>query len=126
MTKPVDEKLMSQVGEMVEEILDQLELDLPSNNGLTSSTKATRQLAASYQATRCVQGRKVSTLNENELKSVYALLAYVSHNENTRQETVQAIVEANFGVNHISRLQQKDYEEVIRFLVDLRIDEMRN
>jgi hypothetical protein len=66
------------------------------------------------------------TLNDGELKSVYALLAYVSHNENIRQETVQAIVEASFGVNHVARIQQKDYDEVIRFLVDLNVDEIKN
>ncbi|MNC96375.1 hypothetical protein D3C83_137330 [compost metagenome] len=50
----------------------------------------------------------------------------MSHNENIQQETVQAIVEAHFHVNHVTKIQQKDYDEVIRFLVDLRIDELRN
>lgn len=124
MTKPVDEKLMSEVGEMVEEILDQMEFDVPVDDRF--SPKSARQLSASRHTTSRARGRDLSTLNENELKSVYALLAFVAHNENARQETVQAIVEANFNVNHVSRLQQKDYEDVIRFLVDLRIDEMRN
>jgi hypothetical protein len=91
-----------------------------------SPAKLGRQVSASLHTTGSVWSRDVQTLNDNELKSVYALLAYVSHNENIRQETVQAIVEANFGVNHIEKLQHKDYEDVIRFLVDLRIDEMRN
>ncbi|GEM_PF-2872830 len=65
-------------------------------------------------------------LNDNELKSVRALIAYTAHNQKAAEETVQAVLETGFGVDHYTKLQQKDYEEVIRFLVDLRLNELRN
>lgn len=70
--------------------------------------------------------RDMRALNELELTSIYGLLAYVAENQDVAQETVQAIVEAQFGVNNVTKIKQRDYEEAIRFLVDLRIDEMKN
>ncbi|MDD3288775.1 MAG: hypothetical protein PHX43_07230 [Alphaproteobacteria bacterium] len=71
-----------------------------------------------------VECRELKPLNENEMKSVYALLAYVAYNHNIKQDVVQHIVETKFGVASVDKLKQKDYEEVIRFLVDLRLDEL--
>ncbi len=66
------------------------------------------------------------TINERELLSIYALLAYVSHNQNVQQELVQMVVEAEFGVDNVAKIRCEDYERAIAFLVDLRLDEMVN
>jgi len=104
------------------DILNQLEHETAT----LTSFGANRQTAASSQFAKRVYGRTLGTLNDNEMRSIYALLAYVAHNENMRQETVQAIVEANFNVNHVSKIKQRDYDEVVRFLVDLRVDELKS
>jgi hypothetical protein len=61
----------------------------------------------------------LDALNENEIKSVEALIAYVAHNQQLDPRTIRTIVEARFGVHDVMLLRQKDYEEVIRFLVDV-------
>ncbi len=68
----------------------------------------------------------IERINERELHSIYALLAYVSYNQNVRQETVQMIVEAQFGVDHVAKLRRDDYMRAIEFLVDLKMDEIMN
>lgn len=88
--------------------------------------RALSQLGATRHVTDLAQSPTLSALNNHELTSVYALCAWVANEQDTAQETVQAMTEAQFGVNHVTKLQRKDYDEVIKFLVDLRIDEMKN
>lgn len=76
-------------------------------------------------------GERMSTLwgqiiNERELMSIYALLAYVAHNQNVHQDLVQMVVAAEFGVESVSKIRRDDYERAIAFLVDLRLDELVN
>jgi len=125
MTSEIDQKSTFEVQKVVEDIIVRLEQEARRQRGLPAF-RSVRQLSASSHTADRVQGNDVQTLNENELKSVYALLAYVAHNENIQQETVQSLVEASFGVNHVTKLPQKDYDDVIRFLVDLRIDELKD
>lgn len=68
----------------------------------------------------------IERINERELHSIYALLAYVAYNQNVRQETVQMIVEAQFNVDHVAKLRRDDYMRAIEFLVDLKMDEVMN
>jgi hypothetical protein len=65
-------------------------------------------------------------LNHNELKSVRSLLAYIAHTQAASEETVRAILETTFGVDDFNSLPQKSYEDAIRFLVDLRLEEIMN
>jgi hypothetical protein len=99
------------------------EMEIPAFSKL-ASTPNPILLKTSEQASDRISFYGLSPLNENELKSVYALLAYVAHNQRVRQETVQAVVETRFGVDQVEKLAQKDYEEVIRFLVDLCVEEL--
>lgn len=69
---------------------------------------------------------RIEPINERELTSVYALLAYVAYNQNVRQETVQMIVEAEFGVDDVSKIRRNDYMPAVEFLVDLKMDEIIN
>lgn len=65
-------------------------------------------------------------LRQNELRSIYALFAWIANEQGTAEETVQSMTEARFHVKDVTSLKQKEYDEVIKFLVDLRIDEMRH
>lgn len=73
-----------------------------------------------------LKAREHKLLNHNELKTIYALLAYVSYNQHVRQDVVRHAIEKRFKVSDVNYLQQKDYDEVIRFLVDLRLDELKD
>jgi hypothetical protein len=65
-------------------------------------------------------------LNTYELQAIRNLFAWVAAEQDTAEETVQSITAAHFGANDVKSLPRKDYDEVIRFLVGLRIDEMRH
>jgi hypothetical protein len=68
----------------------------------------------------------LQTLNERELQSIYNLSAWVAAKQDTARDTVQRITAVRFGVEDVTALPRKDYDEVIPFLVDLRIDELRD
>lgn len=73
-----------------------------------------------------IKNSSLERLNERELHSIYALLAYVAYNQNIRQETVQMIVEAHFGIDHVAKLPRGDYMRAVEYLVDLKMDEILN
>lgn len=125
MKKPADNKRACDVRGALETIMGEIQKKA-ANEPACDSEAVVAQFSVSEHAGARVLARQLATLNENELKSIYALLAYVAYNQNVQQETVEAMVEASFHVNHVSRIQNKSYDEVIKFLVDLRIDEMRN
>ena len=68
----------------------------------------------------------LQTLNEWELQSIYNLSAWVAAEQDTARDTVQGITAGRFGVENVTELPRKDYDDVIRFLLDLRIDELRD
>jgi hypothetical protein len=70
--------------------------------------------------------RAQQPLNEKEMLSIYALLAYTAHTQNVSQQLVQMMVEAEFGVNHVTKIMHRDYDNAVRFLVDLRVDHKRH
>ena len=39
-------------------------------------------------------------------------------------ELVQAILETQFGVNNIQKLKRKHFDDIIKFLIDIRIKEV--
>jgi hypothetical protein len=71
-------------------------------------------------------GMERGTLSRDELLSVKALVAYQAHNQKAAEETVAAVVGARFNVEDMAVLARKDYEAVIRFLVDLRLSDVTN
>jgi hypothetical protein len=62
----------------------------------------------------------------DELASLYSLLAYVAHDQDVRQETVEAMLEAETGVRHISSIKQRDFERALVFLLELRVHDRKN
>ncbi|MBV8061103.1 MAG: hypothetical protein JO126_01525 [Alphaproteobacteria bacterium] len=65
-------------------------------------------------------------MNKRELISVKALTAYVAHNQNVCEETVRAMLAAQFEVDTIDELRRDDYESVVRFLVDVQVELLTN
>ncbi len=63
-----------------------------------------------------------SPLNAYELRVVYGLLAWIAYEQNVRQDVVQMVLEAEFGVEHPTQLRQTDYDAVVRYLTTLRLD----
>ncbi len=74
----------------------------------------------------CPTVKHVERVSDKELTSIYALLAYVAYNQNVRQDTVQMILEAQFGVDHVAKIRRHDYTRAIEFLVDMRMEEIMN
>ncbi|MDR3614069.1 MAG: hypothetical protein P4L53_10895 [Candidatus Obscuribacterales bacterium] len=58
-------------------------------------------------------------LNKLERVSVNALITYAAYDTGVSEDVVRAIVETRFNVDDISKIQGCDYEDVIRYLVDL-------
>ena len=65
-------------------------------------------------------------MDKNQLKSLGALISYVSHEQNVDFETVKCIIEAKFGVDNIGQLKATNYDDIVRFIVDFRIDRSIN
>ena len=63
-------------------------------------------------------------LEKIELNSVRALLAWVAYDQHVEEERVRAITCARFDVPEVTTLPRKSFDEVVRFLVDLRLDQM--
>jgi len=57
-------------------------------------------------------------LNEYELKSVRALVAYAAHTKSIHEDTVSEIMRTRFSVPEITNLRQKDYDDAVCFLID--------
>ena len=94
---------------------------------ISLATLASRSAAkATSHVTERASTYSLQALQDNELRSVYALFAWVANEQRAATETVQSITEARFGIDDVSQLKKRDYDEVIRFLVDLRIDELKN
>lgn len=65
-------------------------------------------------------------LNQSELRSVTAVIAYIAYKQEVSEASVCAMLTTTFGVDDIKDLTANDYDNVIRFLVDLHLDEVMN
>jgi hypothetical protein len=91
-----------------------------------SSSASSPVAKATTQVTNVAQAYGLAPLRDTELRSIYALFAWVANQQNSSEQTVRCITETHFGVEDVQILPQKSYEEVIRFLVDLNLDEVLN
>jgi hypothetical protein len=67
--------------------------------------------------------RGVETLNARELTAIGNLFALAAIEQDTSQETIRSITAARFGAADIAAVPRRDYDDVIRFLVEL-IDDL--
>jgi hypothetical protein len=88
-----------------------------TNNPLPALNALNAELAA-----LCDEG----ALNENELRAVTSLVAYVAYTQETSEDTVLASLTTEFGVDDVKSLPSDDYEDAVRFLVDFRFNELMN
>ncbi len=65
----------------------------------------------------------VETLNARELTAIGNLFALAAIERDTTQETIRNVTAARFGAADIAAVARKDYDDVIRFLVEL-IDDL--
>lgn len=65
-------------------------------------------------------------LNSYERQAIENLFAWVAEEQGAAPETVRSITEASFGAHDVAAIQRKDYDEVIQFLLDLRLGDIRN
>lgn len=73
-----------------------------------------------------VRSLALQTMNERELGAIFSLFGWVAAEQDTAPETVREMTETHFETDDVAGMPSKNYDEVIRFLMDLRIDEMRN
>ena len=91
-----------------------------------ASAVTAKTAKATLQVTNRAQAYGLLPLQTMELRSIYALFAWVANEQKAAPETVRGMTEARFNVADITRLRQRDYEDVIKFLVDLRLDELKH
>jgi hypothetical protein len=84
----------------------------------------TKKITASFSMTET--GKDSTALNRHELTSVYALLAYVAYQQSVEETVVREIVATHFNVPDVTQLPQKSYDEVVRFLVDMKAELLLN
>ncbi len=65
-------------------------------------------------------------IGEQDLLSIYALLAHIAHSQDTDQALLEAMVEAEFSVTDIRKIPQHRLHNVMEFLIDLRLDGVRS
>jgi L-fucose mutarotase/ribose pyranase (RbsD/FucU family) len=116
-----------------------LQIEKVADDVIDTLLRRAQEYEASNRAQRTVNGNAIRAtspissmvslmglepLSKNELMSISALLAWSADNQNIAQETVQAIVEAEFAVTNVADIQRMHYERAVQFLVDLQINEL--
>jgi hypothetical protein len=59
-------------------------------------------------------------LNNFELISVRALVLYTAYSKKISEERVHALIVTRFGADDISKIHSRDYDDVVRYLADLK------
>jgi hypothetical protein len=83
-------------------------------------------LALSPAVTTRARSPGLQPLNRYELQAIENLFAWVAEEQDAALETVRSMTEASFGAHAVGAIPRKDYDEVIRFLLDLRLNDLRN
>jgi hypothetical protein len=65
-------------------------------------------------------------MNSYELRAIENLCAWIAEEQDAAPETVRSVTEASFRAHDVGAIPRKDYDEVIRFLLGLRLDDIRN
>lgn len=100
---------------------DQLFNEATEDNELSSGDL--RLLTSGLTALRKEQAKP---LNKIELQAVTGMIAYVGYTQEVSEETVCAILTANYGVSEVKDIPSRLYQDVIEYLVDLQMDKIVN
>jgi hypothetical protein len=71
-----------------------------------------------------IQSAEQQKLNKYELGAIQSLFLWVAMEQDTTPEIVRLVTQSRFEASDIAALPRKSYDDVIRFLVNLRIDEL--
>jgi hypothetical protein len=115
---PSRSEIVADIREMLENTVDLIQ-NVPA-------AKSPFRARATRHVTDRAQGRGLDTMNKYEQASVRALMAWAANEQKAPPETVKAATEVRFGVEDVTHIQRRDYEDVVKFLIDLRLDEMKN
>jgi hypothetical protein len=80
------------------------------------------KIAASSHVTDRIQSSNVRAMSRYELQPIRSLCSSVSCVQGLPLSTVERITAAYFGVKFVADIPKEKYAEVIRFLVDVRLD----
>lgn len=75
--------------------------------------------------TAAIRKNNVS-LNQIELKAITAMVAYVAYVQKVSEETVCSVLSTAFSVDEVKALPSTLYDDAIRFLMNIRINEVLN
>jgi hypothetical protein len=64
---------------------------------------------------------ETATINNFELTSIKALLAYTAHDKRVSEAVVRDVFSSRFGIDDVEKLPRDAYDDAIRFLVDIQI-----
>ena len=73
-----------------------------------------------------VASGSLELMNQREIAAISNLVDWVAAEQDTTPEDVKNFTAARFGPGEVRDFARNDYDDVIRFLMDLRIDEMRD
>jgi len=62
-----------------------------------------------------------TVINNLELMSIKALLAYAAHDKNVSECIVRDAFSSRFGIEGVESLPRSAFDDAIRFLVDIQI-----
>jgi len=69
---------------------------------------------------------KNKPLTKNELKSIKSLIAYVVHEQGADEGLVETVLLAEFNAPSLDKIMAKDYQDVVEYLVDLKVEMILN
>lgn len=96
---------------------------LRDNNGKTFSPAEMRLLTTGLTA---LQTHRERPLRKMELQSVKAMIAYIAYSQGTEERGVEDVVTSYFDVKTIDTLLSYRYQEIIEYLVGLKMKEVVN
>jgi len=81
-------------------------------------TKETRQ---NDDTVKSMETNTAEQLNNLELTSIKALLAYTAYDRRVSEAIVQDVFKTRFGISCLEQLPRDCYDDAIRFLIDVQI-----
>lgn len=102
---------------------DELFAQAMADLGQDPSDTEIRLLTSGLRALREAMQKPLNTIEKMAVTSVVAYVAYTNH---VTEDTVQRILYSSFGVHDIGALPATRYDEIMRFLIDMKLGQVAN
>lgn len=102
---------------------DQLFAEAVSQEGPSLSTSEFSLLVSGLKALRAANEK---SLNKIELCAVSNMIAYAAYTQGVDEATIMAVLAAHFGVEDVKAIPSRRYDEVMSFLLYLKMAEVIN